>query len=117
MDLTKKKCEPCEGGTKPFDANEIKTYMSYLKTPWELVSGDPSTSSGRILRIRKKFKFKDFKEAMQFVNQVADIAENEGHHPDMKINYNRVKIELTTHAIGGLSVNDFIMASKIELLE
>ena len=108
MDLTKKKCEPCEGGTKPFDANEIKIYMNYLKAPWE-VSEDSK-------KIEKKFKFKDFKEAMQFVNQVADIAESEGHHPDMKINYNRVKIELWTHAIGGLSINDFILASKIGLI-
>ena len=108
MDLTKKKCEPCEGGTKPFGSKEIEIYMTYLKTPWE-VSED-------LKKIERKFKFKDFKEAMGFVNKIADIAESEGHHPDIKINYNRVKIELMTHAIGGLSVNDFILASKIELI-
>lgn len=106
MDLTKKKCEPCEGGTKPFGSEEIKTYMSYLKTPWEV------EDDGK--KIERKFKFKDFKEAMQFVNKVADIAEQEAHHPDIKLSYNRVKVELWTHAIGGLSVNDFILASKIE---
>ena len=106
MDLTKKKCEPCEGGTKPFNSEEIKTYMSYLKTAWEI------EDDGK--KIERKFKFKDFKEAMRFVNQVEDIAEQEGHHPDIEISYNKVEIELFTHAIGGLSVNDFILASKIE---
>jgi len=105
MDLTQKKCVPCEGGAKPLDSNEIATYMSYLKTPWELEEEK---------EIEKKFQFKDFRESMQFVNSVATIAENEGHHPDIKISYNKVKISLSTHAIGGLSVNDFILASKID---
>lgn len=108
MDLTKKKCEPCEGGVKPFGLEQIETYMAYLKTPWEVYED--------LKKIERKFKFKDFKEAMRFVNIVAELAEQEGHHPDIKINYNRVKIELTTHAIGGLSVNDFILASKVELI-
>lgn len=105
MNLTQKKCVPCEGGTKPLEGEELKTYMSYLKTPWELVNN---------LRIKKEFKFKDFKEAIAFVNKIAAIAEEEGHHPDMYIFYNRVSIELTTHAISGLSVNDFILAKKVE---
>ncbi len=67
--------------------------------------------SNKIVRI---FSFKDFKESMNFVNKVADLAENEGHHPDILINYNKVSVELTTHAVGGLSVNDFILASKID---
>lgn len=64
-------------------------------------------------KIRKQFKFKDFKKAMEFVNEVADLAESEGHHPDIKIVYNKVQLDLFTHAVGGLSENDFIMASKI----
>ncbi len=107
MDLTKQKCVPCEGGTKPMDKQGIETYRLMLKTPWEVVEDK---------KIRKKFEFKDFKEAMNFANKVAEIAENEGHHPDINISYNKVMIELTTHAIGGLSTNDFIEASKIELL-
>lgn len=106
MDLTQKKCVPCEGGTKPFDKEEIATYMTYLKTPWELSEDNKE--------IKKKFEYKDFKEAMKFVNSIAEIAESEGHHPDIKISYNKVKLTLSTHAIGGLSVNDFILASKIE---
>lgn len=64
--------------------------------------------------IEKRFKFKDFAEAMKFVNKAAEIAEEEGHHPDIKISWNRVTLQLTTHAIKGLSENDFIMAAKID---
>ena len=107
MDLTKKKCVPCEGGTEPFSPAEIETYQTYLKSPWNVVEGK---------EIIKKFKFEDFKKAMEFVNKVADIANEEDHHPDIFINYSRVTITLTTHSIGGLSPNDFIVASKIEKL-
>lgn len=101
-------CVPCEGGVEPLKSEEVKTYLSLLKTPWK-VSFDQKN-------ISKHFKFKDFKEAMKFINKIADIAEDQGHHPDIEISYNKVDIELTTHAIGGLSPNDFIMASKIEIL-
>lgn len=67
--------------------------------------------------IKKEFSFKDFVQAMAFVNKVAEIAESEGHHPDLHIFYNKVKIELSTHAIGGLSENDFIVAAKVNALE
>jgi 4a-hydroxytetrahydrobiopterin dehydratase len=107
MDLTKKKCVPCEGGIKPFDRAEIDKYLAILKTPWQTVDDK---------KIARQFKFKDFKEAMKFVNQIAAIAESEGHHPDITINYNKVTISLTTHVIKGLSINDFILASKIERL-
>lgn len=105
MDLTQQKCVPCEGGVNPFNESEIEIYLSYLKTSWEVDDNK---------KIEKKFKFKDFSEAMVFVNKIADIAESEGHHPDIEISYNIVEIELWTHAIGGLSVNDFILARKIE---
>ena len=105
MALTDKKCVPCEGGVQPFTAAQINDYLTQLKTEWEVVA---------FHKIKKQFKFKDFKEAMVFVNKVAEIAENEGHHPDITINYNRVTIELSTHSIGGLSENDFILAAKIE---
>ncbi len=107
MDLTQKKCVACEGDVKPLNENEIKAFLGYLKTPWEVLDSK---------KIRKEFKFKDFKEAMVFVNNVADIAESEGHHPDISIFYNKVTIELWTHVIGGLFENDFIVAAKIEKL-
>ncbi len=105
--LVKGHCVPCEGGVEPMKEEEVATYLTLLKTPWEVEEGK---------KIEHKYKFKDFKEAMVFVNKVADLAEAEGHHPDIEISYNKVEIELTTHAIKGLSTNDFILASKIELL-
>lgn len=107
MDLTSQKCGPCEGGTKPLTAEEAKTYLEEVKN-WKLE--DNGT------KIERKFKFKDFKEALDFVNKVGEIAESEGHHPDIELGYGKVEIELSTHAIDGLSVNDFIIAAKINKL-
>ncbi len=84
---------------------EAKSYLAQLKN-WKL--------SGK--KIQKEFSFKDFKEAMKFVNNVAEIAESEGHHPDFHIFWNRVILALTTHSINGLSENDFILAAKIDQL-
>lgn len=103
MKLTEKKCVPCEGGTPPFTEKQAKEYLSQVKN-WKL--------TGK--KIMKGFEFEDFAEAMKFVNNVAEIAENEGHHPDIKIHYNHVELELWTHAIGGLSENDFILAAKVD---
>ena len=97
---------PCEGGTPPLTPKMIGEYLPQLNS-WEVLDN---------LKIRKRFKFKNFMEAMGFVNKVAEVAEAESHHPDITINYNRVTISLTTHAIGGLSENDFIVAAKLEEL-
>jgi 4a-hydroxytetrahydrobiopterin dehydratase len=107
MELTQKKCQPCEGGVPPLKKDEIENYKNTLKTKWQ-VEDDR--------KIRKSFEFKDFKKTMDFVNQVADIAEEEGHHPDIHVHYGMAVTELTTHAIGGLSENDFIVAAKIDEL-
>ena len=117
--LTQKKCVPCEGGVPTLTAEEIKKYMPELKKGWEVLEGNPplpvpQRRDGVGARIKKLFKFKDFKEAMVFVNKVADLAESEDHHPDITINYNKVNIMIWTHAIGGLSENDFILAAKID---
>ena len=66
--------------------------------------------------IERQFRFKDFREAIAFVNKVADLAESEGHHPDIFISWNKVRLTLTTHKIGGLSRNDFVLAAKIDEL-
>lgn len=106
--LTDKKCVPCEGGVQPFTGPQIKDYLAELKTEWQVIDGK---------KIQKKFKFKDFKEAIAFVNKIAELAEKEQHHPDIRVfGYKNVEIELSTHAIGGLSENDFILAAKIEQL-
>lgn len=107
MDLASKKCIPCEKGTPPLKKEEIEKYLAEFKSPWEVVEDR---------KIKKSFTFGDFKEAMQFVNKVADIAETEQHHPNIHISYSKVTLDLWTHAIGGLSENDFLMAAKIENL-
>jgi pterin-4a-carbinolamine dehydratase len=104
-DLTKKHCVPCENGEGKLDINKIKEYLP-LTHDWLLV-GDT---------IKRDFKFKDFKEAVNFVNKVAGIAEEEGHHPDIYIFYNKVNLSLSTHAAKGLTENDFILAAKINAL-
>lgn len=116
MGLTEKKCIPCEGGTLPLGASEVRGYLSQLQTEWEVLEDkNPEPEQVRYgARIRKEFKFKDFLGAIAFVNQVAEIAEQENHHPDIHIFYRKVIIELWTHDIGGLSENDFILAAKIE---
>lgn len=88
----------------PLDAATIAEYVKNI-SGWKVVDDK---------KITKEFKFKDFKEAMVFVNNIADIAEAEGHHPDIYIFYNLVRIELSTHAVHGLSENDFILAAKID---
>lgn len=107
MFLTDKKCVPCEGGTPPLARERID----------ELLRETPAWSvNAEYKEISRVFKFKDFKEAMVFVNRVAEIAEAEGHHPDITINWNKVPLVLSTHSIGGLSENDFIVAAKVNQL-
>ena len=105
-DLLKKKCVACEGkGMKPLNKEEAFSLMEQLEG-WNIDEG--------FKIIFKEYKFKDFIGATNFVNKVAEIAEEEGHHPDIHIFYNKVVLELTTHAIKGLSGNDFIVAAKID---
>jgi 4a-hydroxytetrahydrobiopterin dehydratase len=107
MQLKEKKCKPCEGGVPPLKTDEIEKYKNELQTDWEIIDDK---------KIRKSFKFKNFREALDFANKVGEIAEEEQHHPDLHVYYGKVTIDLSTHAIGGLSENDFILASKTENL-
>lgn len=105
-DLTQKKCSACEGHEEPMTADEAQEQLQQL-SGWSLV--DDGT------KIQKEYTRDDFQGALSFVNYVGDIAEEEGHHPDILIHsYNKVQISLSTHAIGGLSENDFIVAAKID---
>lgn len=107
MRLLEKKCIPCEGGVPPLTHEQIQPYL--VEVPgWEVVE------NGK--KIKKEFRFKDFREAMAFVNRVAELAESESHHPDIAISYNRVGLALWTHAAGGLTENDFILAAKINAI-
>jgi len=106
--LVTKKCKPCEGGVEPCTLDEAQRQLAGL-TGWRL------SRDGQ--RIRKDWKAKHFMAAMDFFNQVAQVAEDDGHHPDLHVEgYRNVSIELWTHAIGGLSENDFILAAKIDQL-
>ena len=107
-DLANKKCIPCEGGIPSFDITEIHKYLKMVDG-WE-VKEDES----KIFYLIKEFKFKNFLESQSFVNKVGDIAEKEGHHPDILFGWGYAKIKIFTHAIKGLAESDFILASKID---
>lgn len=134
MDLASKKCVPCEGTETPFTRAKAEEYLKEvngysssehresrnssddssrqartINNRWELVNNGA-------LKIRKKFKFSKYLDGVDFVNKVAKVAESEGHHPDMLVGWRRVTVDLMTHAIGGLSENDFILAAKIDKL-
>jgi 4a-hydroxytetrahydrobiopterin dehydratase len=107
-DLREKTCRPCEGGVPPASETEIERLLQDLDG-WE------ATAGGKC--IRRTWRVKNFMAGMEFLSHVADLAEREGHHPDVHLTgYRNVTIELTTHAIGGLSENDFILAAKIDEL-
>lgn len=103
--LLQKKCQACEGNVPPLKKEEALEYLKEVPQ-WEM------SDDGKM--IYREFIFKNFVKAMQFVEGVADIAEMEGHHPDIYISYNKVKLELYTHSIKGLSENDFIVAAKVD---
>ena len=107
MLLREQKCKPCSGEEEPLKSDDINSLLGKLKNEWKVIDDE---------KIRCRFPFDNFKRGMAFAQEVALIAENEQHHPDMCIHYSGVEVELTTHAIGGLSTNDFIMAAKIDQL-
>lgn len=106
MELHKKKCIPCESGGTPLPEEEAKKILG--KIPHWKLNGN---------KIEREFVFKNFVEAMRFVNKVGDLSETEGHHPDIHIHWNKVMLELWTHSMNGLSENDFIVAAKINTLQ
>jgi uncharacterized protein len=106
--LLHKKCVPCEGGMLPLSQQEAQELLSQISADWKIVDGK---------ELYRQFSFDSFSSSMEFVNKIAALAEEEDHHPDITINYKKVTIQLTTHAIGGLSENDFIMAAKTESMK
>ena len=109
-ELYKKKCVACDGNTPPFDISEIHKYLKKIDD-WDVKSDEEKNHY-----LIKKFSFKDFLESQNFVNKVGAIAEEEGHHPDILFGWGYAEIKVTTHAIKGLSENDFILAAKIDKL-
>jgi 4a-hydroxytetrahydrobiopterin dehydratase len=107
-DLAKKKCVPCEGNTPPFKIEEIHKYIKKIDG-WD-VKEDQLDG----FHLIKEFKFKNFIESQNFVKHVGDIAEKEGHHPDIWFGWGYAKIKIFTHSIKGLAESDFILAAKID---
>jgi 4a-hydroxytetrahydrobiopterin dehydratase len=105
--LTEKKCVPCTAGTPPLAVEQQAKLLEQLPKGWKVVDNH---------HLEREFIFKDFKEALAFTNDVAMIAEEEGHHPDILLSWGKVKITLWTHKINGLSESDFILAAKISEL-
>ena len=105
MKLAQKRCVPCEGGAVPLSRSAAEEFLKEVRG-WALAT------DGR--KISKELAFKNFVEAVNFANKITPIAETEGHHPDLSISWGKVIVELTTHAIGGLSENDFILAAKVD---
>jgi 4a-hydroxytetrahydrobiopterin dehydratase len=103
--LAKKECKPCEGKTEPLKGDALKQLSAELSDGWKVV-GERS--------LEKEYKFKDFREALAFTNRVGEIAEKENHHPDIFLTWGKVSLKLSTHSIGGLSENDFILAAKAD---
>jgi 4a-hydroxytetrahydrobiopterin dehydratase len=107
-DLLKKKCVPCEGGVIPFDISDIHKYQKKIDG-WDVVKNNKE-----MFFLEKNFNFTNFLESQKFVTNVGKISEEEGHHPDITFGWGYAKIEISTHAIKGLSENDFILAAKID---
>jgi 4a-hydroxytetrahydrobiopterin dehydratase len=105
--LAEKHCIPCEKGAEPLKGEEIKRRAEQLDPEWRVVDGH---------HLEREFSFDDFREALDFVNEVGELAEEEGHHPDICFGYGKAKIDLWTHKINGLHENDFILAAKIDQL-
>lgn len=107
LELKERKCEPLDDNTQPFDQEKIEAFRKQISPAWEVVN---ETS------LKASFPFENFVRGVEFVQEIATIAEKEQHHPDICIHYKDVEVELNTHSIGGISLNDFIMAAKIDEL-
>jgi 4a-hydroxytetrahydrobiopterin dehydratase len=107
-ELASRKCKPCEGGIPPLTASEALRLLAQVSGGWELRDDAHA--------IRREFRFRDFYRTMSFVNALAHIANIEDHHPDLEVGYNYCRVSFTTHAIRGLSENDFVCAAKVDLI-
>ncbi|TAL33280.1 MAG: 4a-hydroxytetrahydrobiopterin dehydratase [Spirochaetes bacterium] len=105
-ELAQRKCAPCDAGTPPMNAKEIELLVGQVGE-WKVVDNH---------HLARDFKFRNFREALDFVNRIGAVAEAEGHHPDIMLSWGKVSVTLLTHKIHGLSENDFILAAKIDAL-
>lgn len=109
IELAQRSCVPCRGGVPPMERAEAEKLLSQLGGDWELAEVSPGVTG-----LRKTYGFKDFREALEFVDRVGAIAEQQGHHPDIALGWGRVTIDIWTHKIKGLTESDFIFAAKCD---
>ena len=107
MELKNKKCIPCEGGIPALTQSEITEFKKQIHSSWKVEENK---------KLSNEYFFVNFRHTMSFVNKIAELAEEEGHHPDLHVSYGKIVVEILTHAINGLSENDFILAAKIDNL-
>jgi len=105
--LAHRECVPCRGGIPPLSAERIEELRREISNEWKVVDGH---------HLEREVKLRNFRQAMALANRVAEIAENQGHHPDLLVSWGRLKITFFTHAINGLHENDFIMAARVDML-
>ena len=106
MELAKKECVPCRGGVPALAGEELRTLAEQLGNSWKVVESH---------HLNKEFTFKNFVEALAFVNRVGEVAEEQNHHPDLYLAWGKVRVEIWTHKIDGLTESDFIFAAKADL--
>jgi 4a-hydroxytetrahydrobiopterin dehydratase len=106
-ELSQKECVPCRGGVPPLPPEEQEALLGHLEAGWELVEQH---------HLRREFRFANFVEALRFTNAVGELAEEQGHHPDIHLSWGRVVLEIWTHKIDGLTESDFVWAAKAERL-
>lgn len=111
MELAQRSCVPCRGGIPPMEPAEAEKLLSQLGGGWGLAEVSPDVTG-----LRKTYRFKDFREALEFVDRVGAMAEEQGHHPDIQLAWGRVTIDIWTHKIKGLTESDFVFAAKCENL-
>ncbi len=107
-ELAQRRCKPCEGGTPPLTRVQAAQLLPQIDSAWVL--------SESAHALRREFRFKDFYRTMSFVNALAHLANIEDHHPDLEVGYNYCRVSFTTHAVRGLSENDFVCAAKVDLI-
>ena len=105
--LAQKQCTPCKGGVEPLKSEEILSHVEQLQAGWSVVDGH---------HLEREFSFDNFRQGLEFVNKVGELAEQEQHHPNILLTYDKVVVHLWTHKIDGLHENDFILAAKIDAI-